>query len=68
VALLVEEALERAVSVRELCSARFKDFQFGLKLIVQNTGQREFLLDESAVREPDKVLSEMVVASYRKQA
>ncbi len=35
---LVALALEQAVPVREMCAARFKDFQFGLKLIAQNTG------------------------------
>jgi endopeptidase Clp ATP-binding regulatory subunit ClpX len=62
---LVSEALEKALSVRDLCGARFKDFHFGLKLIAQNSNQREFVLDEEAARAPDKVLSEWVVASYR---
>ena len=63
---LVEHALAQSVSVRDLCSARFKDFQFGLKLIAQNTGQQEFMLDRAAVETPDKVLSDWVVVSYRK--
>jgi len=63
--LLVNEALEKSQSVRDVCTKRFKDFHFGLKLIAQNSGQREFTLDTNAVQEPDKVLSEWVVASYR---
>jgi endopeptidase Clp ATP-binding regulatory subunit ClpX len=63
--LLVSEALEQSQSVREVCARRFKDFHFGLKLIAQNSGQREFVLDTDAVQAPDKVLSEWVVASYR---
>ncbi len=51
--------------VRELCATRFKDFQFGLKLIAQNSGQQEFVIDEDVVEAPDKVLSEWVVKSYR---
>ena len=66
--LLVEEALEKAQSVRDLCGRRFKDFHFGLKLISQNSGQSEFTIDVDAVRAPDKVLSEWVVASYRGSA
>jgi endopeptidase Clp ATP-binding regulatory subunit ClpX len=62
---LVALALEQSVPVRDLCAARFKDFQFGLKLIAQNTGRQEFLIDEDAVEAPDKVLSEWVVKSYR---
>jgi ATP-dependent protease Clp ATPase subunit len=64
--MLVAEALEKAQSVRDLCAKRFKDFQFGLKLIAQNSGQQEFVIDTDAVQAPDKVLSDWVVASYRK--
>ncbi len=63
--LLVNEALEKSQSVRDLCATRFKDFHFGLKLIAQNSGQREFTIDTDVVQAPDKVLSEWVVASYR---
>jgi len=63
--LLVNEALEKSQAVRDLCAKRFKDFQFGLKLIAQNSGQKEFTLDKDAVEQPDKVLSDWVVASYR---
>ncbi|MGA2174085.1 MAG: AAA family ATPase [Verrucomicrobiota bacterium] len=62
---LVALALEQSVPVRELCAARFKDFQFGLKLIAQNTGQQEFIIDTDAVEAPEKTLSEWVVKSYR---
>ena len=62
---LVALALEQGQTVRDLCAERFKDFQFGLKLIAQNTGQREFVIDRRAVEAPDKLLSEWVVASYR---
>jgi len=36
--LLVNEALEKSQSVRDFCAKRFKDFQFGLRLIAQNSG------------------------------
>jgi ATP-dependent Clp protease ATP-binding subunit ClpX len=58
-------AAELSKPVRELCAERFKDFQFGLKLISQNTGRSEFVVDGDAVDAPDKTLSEWVVASYR---
>ena len=66
--LLVNEALDKGQSVRDLCAGRFKDFQFGLKLIVQNAGEREFVIDTDAVQAPDKILSDWVVASYRASA
>lgn len=65
--MLTNEALEKGQSVRDLCAKRFKDFQFGLKLITQNSGPKEFVIDRDAVEAPDKLLSDWVVASYRQQ-
>jgi endopeptidase Clp ATP-binding regulatory subunit ClpX len=62
---LVALAGEKGLSVRDLCAERFKDYQFGLKLIVQNTGQKRFSLDVETVEGPEKALSDWVVASYR---
>lgn len=62
---LVEEAQAVGRPVRDLCAEKFKDYQFGLKLIAQNSGQQDFLLEVEAVKRPDKVISEWVVASYR---
>jgi ATP-dependent Clp protease ATP-binding subunit ClpX len=64
--LLIREALDKGQPVRDVMSSRFKDFQYGLKLIAQNSGQQEFVIDTDAVQTPDKVLSDWVVASYRK--
>ncbi len=63
---LVTLALAQGAQVRDLCAAKFKDYQFGLKLIAQNSGQQEFTLDQDAVENPDKILSDWVVRSYRK--
>jgi hypothetical protein len=63
---LVSVAVEQNVPVRDLCASKFKDYQFGLKLISQNTGQEEFTIEENAVEAPDKILSDWVVASYKK--
>jgi len=65
--LLVDESCREGQPLRELCAERFKDYQFGLKLIIQNSGPREFVIDRPAVEAPDKVLSDWVVASYRKE-
>ncbi len=63
--LLVAKAAEQTIPVRDLCTRLFRDYQFGLKLIAQNTGRSEFELDTPAVEAPDKYLSDLVVASYR---
>lgn len=62
---LVAIALEQGISVRDLCATKFKDYQFGLKLITQNTGLKEFTIGLEAVENPDKFLSDRVVQSYR---
>lgn len=65
----VERILERAtaesVGVREFCERAFKDYQFGLTLIKRNSGRVDFSIPVRAVDNPDGVLSEWVVGSYR---
>lgn len=62
---LVDAALAQGLAVRDLCARLFKDFQFGLKLVSQNTGQTEFPVTREVVSAPDRFLSEWIVASYR---
>ncbi len=62
---LIDLAAAQNTPVRDVCAEKFKDYQFGLKLIAQNTGRNEFTIDVDAVDAPDKVLSDWVVASYR---
>ena len=62
---LVTLALEQNKTVRDLCAEKFKDFQFGLKLLSQSTAQTEFVIDRAVVDAPEKALSDWVVASYR---
>jgi ATP-dependent Clp protease ATP-binding subunit ClpX len=67
----VEEIVERAQqvqkSVTEFCRDLFKDYQFGLNLVKNNTGQTEFEIPKAALANPDKFLSDWVVASYHKE-
>lgn len=65
---LAERAGDQGRSVLQVCRERFKDYQFGLKLIEKNTGQNEFELTPEAVIDPDKFLSQMVVLSYDRGA
>jgi ATP-dependent Clp protease ATP-binding subunit ClpX len=62
---ILARATEENVGVRELCERAFKDYQFGLTLIKRNSGRIEFAIPARAVDNPDGVLSEWVVASYR---
>lgn len=63
---LVELSLETDRTIRALCEDRFKDFQFGLKLISDRDGTRAFTITRAAVDEPDQVLSQWVVEHYPK--
>lgn len=65
---LAARAEEQGRSVLQVCRERFKDYQFGLKLIEKNTGRGEFVLTPEAVADPDQFLSEMVVLSYRRES
>lgn len=56
---------ERNQSVLSVCEEKFRDFQFGLKLIQKNTGRNSFHLDGEAIDDPDQYLSNLVVSSYR---
>ena len=61
---MAAEAADQGRSVLQISQQRFKDLQFGLKLIQKNTGQGEFELGVDAVEDADKFLSERVVQSY----
>jgi ATP-dependent protease Clp ATPase subunit len=54
--------------VADLCQRLFKDYPFGLQLVVRNTGARVFALGRLAVLEPDHYLSDLVAKSYRTSA
>ncbi len=62
---LISLAVAAGRPVRDLCAERFKDYQFGLRLIAQNTGRTAFEIDVEAVDTPDAVLSAWVVSSYQ---
>ena len=65
VARLSALAAETGKSIPEFCAERFRDFHFGLQLVRKNTGQSTFPVTAEAVDDPDKYLSNLVVASYR---
>ncbi len=56
---------ESGRGISELCAEMFRDFHFGLQLIRKNTGQTVFSVTAETVEDPDKYLSNLVVASYR---
>ncbi len=67
VAAIVKRARSANRSINELCRELFRDFQFGLSLIKNNTGQTDFEVPVEAVSSPDKYLSDLVVRSYPRE-
>lgn len=62
---LIERSELEAVSIQELCQRLFKDYPFGLQLVVRNRGEQRFVLNRQAVQDPDRFLSDLVAKSYR---
>lgn len=63
---LVALSLEIDKTIRAICEEKFKDYEFGLKLITAKTGRKEFTVSRQAVDHPDKELSRWVVEHYPK--
>ena len=62
---VVRQASESGRTVYTICERLFKDLPYGLKLIAQHTGKREFDVTAELIDDPDGVLSRMVLESYR---
>ena len=61
---LIRISVDQDKSVRDICENRFKDYEFGLKLIADKTGKQSFQITRKAVENPDLELSHWVVESY----
>ncbi len=61
---MVDQSLTSGKTVRALCDERFRDFEFGLRLIHKNTGQTRFVIDLAAAHHPVETISRWVRESY----
>lgn len=61
---LVDLSLERDKTIRALCEEKFKDFEFGLKLIAARGGPAVFVVTRETVAHPGKELSRRVAELY----
>ncbi len=64
IAMMAEES---GRTVHTVCERLFKDYPYGLKLILKHTGKSLFEVTEAMVKDPDGILSQLVVDSYRKK-
>ncbi|MBC2594144.1 AAA family ATPase [Ruficoccus amylovorans] len=63
--VIITAATEADKTIRAVCEEKFKDFQHGLQIISRNTEKTEFTITAAAAKDPDKELSQWVVASFR---
>ncbi|MEO0793578.1 MAG: AAA family ATPase [Verrucomicrobiota bacterium] len=63
--VLIEIAAEQDRTLRTICDDQFKDFPHALNIIARNTGRSAFTITDETARNPDKDISEWVVASFK---
>ncbi|NQZ56387.1 MAG: AAA family ATPase, partial [Lentisphaeraceae bacterium] len=64
---LVKLSLDKDRSIRAICEEKFKDYPYGLKLISQKDNQKVFYINDKAVLNPDKELSQWVVKGFQSE-
>ena len=65
--VLIEESIDQDRTIRAICEQKFKDFQHGLQIVSKNTNTHEFTINKEVAVDPDKVLSDWVVESFKKK-
>ncbi len=58
--LILLRALESDTEASDICAGLAKDFEYGLRLIKERTGCREFNLTDEALRDPESFLSNLI--------
>jgi hypothetical protein len=64
---LIDVAVDLDKTIRAVCEERFKDLEYGLKIIARNTGAESFTISRKMAENPDAELSRMVVESFQHQ-
>ncbi len=64
---LIDVATDRDKTIRAVCEDRFKDLEYGLKIVSRNTGNKSFEIDREMAENPDGALSQMVVKSFQQK-
>jgi ATP-dependent Clp protease ATP-binding subunit ClpX len=62
---ILTKAAGEGVLPREMCQRLFKDYEYGLKLAAKGPGSVHFVVPAAAVENPDAVLSDWIVSSYK---
>lgn len=62
---LIDIAVDRDKTIRAVCEERFKDLEYGLKIVSRNLEQKQFKITRPMVDNPDAELSKLVVESFQ---
>ena len=62
---ITAEALRKEVSPQFLCEQIFRNYEHGLRLIEEKTGQKRFILDKDAILDSEKFLNHLIQESFR---
>jgi endopeptidase Clp ATP-binding regulatory subunit ClpX len=65
---IVDLCLAQHRTAEEICAERFRDFEYGLKLIARNTGNTVFQITRKLVESPGEELSRRIARSFEKDA
>jgi len=65
---ICNKAKERQVPVKQVCDELLSSYEYGLKLIKQNTGRDEFAISLEVVENPDETLERWVRESYAERS
>jgi ATP-dependent Clp protease ATP-binding subunit ClpX len=64
----VDEVLQRALnqkkSATRICHQASADYDYALKLIMDKTGQQEFVITKEAIEDPEAFINELIRSSY----
>ncbi|RRJ98304.1 AAA family ATPase [Opitutaceae bacterium TAV4] len=64
---LIEQSLATDKTIRALCEDKFRNFHHGLKLLAKDGEPSVTTIDRHVIENPDKAISEWVVARFRNQ-
>jgi len=62
---ITAEALRKEISPQLLCEQIFRNYEHGLRMIEEKTGQKRFLLDKEAILDSEKFLNHLIQESFR---
>lgn len=62
---LMQLSMTKNKTIRAICEEKFKDFQYGLKLIAAKTGRSSFKITRATVDAPDRELSRWVMENFQ---